>query len=70
VNGYPNELLTTLLPRHVLVGHWEDFFTKRKLRSVPFTSTRGFAEALADASLRGATTTTPYPGATLRYCVH
>ena len=73
VDGYPNELLTALKPRHVLVGHWESFFTKGELTSVPFTSTRDFAEALtkalADPSLRGTTATTPYPGATLRYCV-
>lgn len=48
VRQYPNALLAHLQPKHVLLGHWEDFFlpyTKPE-RTVRLTNVRGFASAL------------------------
>jgi len=48
VNDYPAKLLTYLQPKHVLLGHWEDFFLpyERPERTVRLTDVRKFIEKL------------------------
>jgi len=48
VEDYPKNLLDSLKPRHVLLGHWEDFFIpyKRAERTVRMTNVPGFIAKL------------------------
>ena len=73
VEGYPEELLRILKPRHVVLGHWEDFFEPytqdpEVLQVVPFSYPRQFIRRveLAVPPGTGARWTLPAPGARIR----
>lgn len=68
---YPKELIDKLQPRHVVLAHWENFFS-RKLppAPLPFLDTRDFSARLTAALPPGAQWHTPVPGqALLRFCL-
>ena len=67
--AYPSLLLRELKPRHVIVGHWEDFFRKRtpKHRSITFSNNDRLAAQL-DAEKKGAWVT-PQPRARIVYLI-
>lgn len=52
VKQYPKALLEHLQPRHVLLGHWEDFFLPylKPERTVRLTNVRGFTTALPEGT--------------------
>lgn len=68
VDRYPEAILENVRPRHVLLGHWEDFFRDpaRSLRTVPFTDLQEFIDRLIPALPRDASWTLPEPGAEIR----
>ena len=43
---YPETYLKVMKPKHVLLGHWEDFFTSGKVKPVRGTNVAKFLEAL------------------------
>ena len=55
VDWHPEALLDNLEPRHVLLGHWEDFFQapSREPRPVPFTLLPDFVRRLERALPEG-----------------
>lgn len=57
VSRYPEDLLTYLRPRHVLLGHWEDFFASPDApgRPVPLTNVAEFIRRV-EASVPEGTT--------------
>jgi hypothetical protein len=73
VDGYPERLLEHAVPRHVVLGHWENFlapYTRdtRTIRGVPFSHPRDFikrVERYVD-SREGSSWMLPVPGAGLR----
>ena len=65
VENYPQTVLDATNPRHVVISHWEDFFTRYSPPPlVPLLKTGKLKKALGTRPH-----TTPHPGATLRYCV-
>ena len=71
VPRYPEGLIEALQPRHVVLAHWENFFS-RKLppRTAPFLDTRSFSVRLSAALPPGAGWHTPIPGkALVRFCL-
>jgi hypothetical protein len=68
VDDYPEEILEHLNPRHVLVGHWEDFFRSREenLSGVPSTDLEGFLRRMEAGLPDGAQWSIPEPGAVVR----
>lgn len=71
VPHYPERLIDVLQPRHVVLAHWENFFThKRPARPLPLLDTRSFAARLSAALPPGAEWHTPVPGeALVRFCL-
>lgn len=69
VERYPEAILGNIRPRHVLLGHWEDFFRSRArpLRVVPFTDLQEFIDRMIPALPRDASWTLPEPGTTVRF---
>lgn len=65
VERHPEAILENLNPRHVLLGHWEDFFRDpaRPLRTVPFTDLQDFIDRMIPALPDDASWTLPEPGA-------
>lgn len=71
VRNYPEELIARLKPRHVVLAHWENFFSKRRPPPpLPFLDTLSFSTRLA-AALQplGANWYTPVPVTTIRFCL-
>lgn len=68
VDGYPGAFLEAESPRHVLLGHWEDFFRPRSepLRVVPGTDLEDFLDELRESLPDDASWTLPAPGAEVR----
>lgn len=68
VDRYPAAFLEAASPRHVLLGHWEDFFRPRSapLRVVPGTDMEDFLGALRGALPDDAGWTLPAPGTRIR----
>ncbi|MCA0376810.1 MAG: MBL fold metallo-hydrolase [Gemmatimonadetes bacterium] len=66
--GYPEVLLATLQPQHVVLSHWEDFFERvdddDAARIVPAIAPQPFVERLT--RFMGTRWSTLEPGATLR----
>jgi len=58
VRNYPEWLIDSLRPRHVLLAHWDDFFTSSEAgeRAVRFTNVPKFVERLAAVYPRSDTT--------------
>ena len=71
VPRYPEGLIEALQPRHVVLGHWENFFSRDLPPSpLPFLDTRSFSTRLSAALPPGAQWHTPIPGeALLRFCL-
>ena len=71
VPGYPEGLIERLQPRHVVLAHWENFFSRKLPASpLPFLDTRGFSARLRAALPPGAKWHTPIPGqALVRFCL-
>ena len=71
VPHYPKRLIGLLQPRHVVLAHWENFFSqKRPPRPLPFLDTGRFATRLTAALRPGAEWHTPVPGkALVRFCL-
>lgn len=68
LSSYPEGVLAELAPRHILLGHWEDFFTPRSepIRGVRGTDLSGFIERLEGAIPEGARWGMFVPGSVLR----
>ncbi|MBW3534861.1 MAG: MBL fold metallo-hydrolase, partial [Gemmatimonadetes bacterium] len=64
VRWHPERLLAAADPRHVLLGHWEDFFRppSEPARPVPFTDLDDFLDRLRGALPDGAGWHLPVPG--------
>ena len=71
VRDYPSGILFRTAPRHVVVGHWENFFQPQtdSLRVIPMTNAAKFVDRIDAALPTDADRTTPRPGAVLRFCV-
>ena len=70
VPRYPEELMAALKPRHVVLAHWENFFSKRRPPPpLPFLDTLSFSMRLTSALPSGARWHTPLPGTTIRFCL-
>lgn len=71
VFDYPDGFLHATRPRHVVVGHWENFFRPQSasVRLVPFLSAVRLVRRIDAALPEDADRTTPKPGAVLRFCV-
>jgi len=71
VPRYPEGLTEALQPRHVVLAHWENFFSRSPTpRPLPFLDTRSFAARLSAALPPGAGWHTPIPGkALVRICL-
>lgn len=71
VPRYPEGLMEALQPRHVILAHWENFFSHHlPPRPLPFLDTRSFAARLSAALPLGAKWHTPLPGrALVRFCL-
>lgn len=69
VEEYPEAILRSAEPRHVLLGHWEDFFRPRtrELRVVPHTDMEAFIRRMEAALPDDAGWTLPAPGAEIRF---
>ena len=69
VNNYPDELLKKAKPKHIIVGHWENFFRsyKRPPRTVPFTNTRKFIRRVVAAKPVDSDIHVPRPGSCMVY---
>jgi hypothetical protein len=72
VLGYPEEILEELSPRHVLLGHWEDFFTPRSepLRGVRGTDFDRFIERMEAVLQEGTRWGIPEPGVVMTIPSH
>lgn len=68
VDDYPEAFLRDARPRHVLLGHWEDFFRPRteKLRVVPRTDMEAFIRRMEEVLPDDAGWTLPAPGTEIR----
>lgn len=67
VEHYPDAVLTELRPRHVVVGHWEDFFSRRAPPgAVKSGDMNELVRRIDRALLPGVGWSSPLPGATLR----
>jgi hypothetical protein len=64
VENYPEGILARLEPRHVIVGHWEDFFHPRdeSLRAVPGTDLVEFLQRMEAALPDRGRWSMPEPG--------
>jgi hypothetical protein len=64
VSWHPEALLKNAAPRHVLLGHWEDFFDPpdQPAEPVPFTDLRDFLRRLERALPEGSGWHLPMPG--------
>jgi Beta-lactamase superfamily domain len=70
VQRYPEGLMEALQPRHVVLAHWENFFSRRSPpAALPFLDTRMFSTRLTNALPPDARWHTPLPGAKLRFCL-
>lgn len=71
VPHYPERLIGLLQPRHVVLAHWENFFSgKPTPRPLPLLNTESFAARLSAALPPGADWHTPVPGkALVRFCL-
>ncbi len=70
VPRYPEGLMAALKPRHVVLAHWENFFSKRRPPPpLPFLDTLSFSMRLTSALPNGARWHTPLPGTTIRFCL-
>jgi hypothetical protein len=71
VAQYPEALMTALQPRHVVLAHWENFFSRRRPPPpLPFLDTLSFATRLTGALPPGAKWHTPVPAtSTIRFCL-
>jgi len=70
VRRYPEDLIGRLKPRHVVLSHWENFFSKRRPPSpLLFLDTQGFSRRLTGALPPGASWYTPVPVTTIRFCL-
>lgn len=71
VDGYPDELLRAVAPRHVLLGHWENFFKPYdrdpdRLRPVPFSNPKKFIRRVDMLVPLDGERTLPAPGSGIR----
>ena len=73
VSGYPDRLLAQIRPRHVVLGHWENFFAPytqdpKSLRGVPLSHPRDFIRRVEDyvAATAGSSWILPAPGSTFQ----
>lgn len=71
VSQYPEALIARLAPRHVVLAHWENFFsTRRPPPPLPFLDTLGFSTRLTNAlQPLGASWYTPVPVTMIRFCL-
>jgi L-ascorbate metabolism protein UlaG (beta-lactamase superfamily) len=69
VSWHPEALMESLRPRHVLLGHWEDFFEppSRPPEPVPFTLLPDFVARLERALPEGAEWHLPVAGTRFRF---
>lgn len=71
VRGYPDSLLAAMRPRHVVVGHWEDFLLRNRRNpppGVPLTDYVRFEGRLAATPGNGGRPWVPVPGETRWFC--
>jgi L-ascorbate metabolism protein UlaG (beta-lactamase superfamily) len=73
VEGYPQQLLERMQPRHVVLGHWENFLAPhtrdlQALRGVPLSDPRDFIDTVEQyvAGNDVSSWLLPAPGSTLR----
>jgi hypothetical protein len=71
VDNYPNGIVNTQVPKHVVVGHWDNFFKSQSKQSncvevVPFTNGRKFMSRLKKIYSE-TQTILPKPGATMLF---
>ncbi len=68
---YPAPLLARLRPRHVVLAHWENFFsTATPPAPLPFLDTREFVRRLTEARPgQPWHTPSPVPASTVRFCL-
>ncbi|MEZ4415363.1 MAG: MBL fold metallo-hydrolase [Gemmatimonadota bacterium] len=64
VRRYPESIVENAQPRHVFLGHWEDFFDppSEAPRSVPLTDLDEFVRRLERVLPAGSSWSLPYPG--------
>lgn len=69
VRNYPERFLAEIKPRHIIVGHWENFFRSytKPPRTVPFTNVKKFIEKVKTAKPEGVDCHVPKPGACITY---
>lgn len=69
VRWHPEALIESSPPRHVILGHWEDFFESpdRPAEPVPFTDLPDFVRRLKRALPEGAGWHLPMPGTRFRF---
>jgi hypothetical protein len=69
VSWHPEALLENAAPRHVLLGHWEDFFEapRPNPKPVPFTDLGDFVLRLERALPDGAGWHIPLPNTRFRF---
>ena len=69
VRWHPEALIESAPPRHVLLGHWEDFFQSpdRPAEPVRFTHLPDFVRRLERALPEGAGWHVPLPGTRFRF---
>lgn len=72
-DGYPEELIKSLDPKVVIVGHWESFFQPysqdpSRIKAIKFSRQSRFLDALASLGLTGEKTRLLKPGESHRIC--
>ena len=69
VRWHPEALIASAPPRHILLGHWEDFFESpdRPAEPVPFTHLPDFVSRLRRALPQGTGWHLPMPGTRFRF---
>ena len=71
VENYPGGIIAATRPRHIIAGHWEDFFRPYtrdvvKLRSVRLTNLRRFLDLVEESRTLDTRVTLPAPGVAMR----
>ena len=72
VKKYPEGILDKIKPKHIIVGHWENFFRSyaKPPRTVPFTNIKKFIEQVLKMKSEDSDCYVPEPGACITYRIN